>query len=123
MQDCAIRVMSQEQLPAFGVSLRDTWGNVTGPCEGLECVLTAASAAVTPPAASFLFSPAAAAAERANAAAEALQAALRAAGPAAPLTCRLLVEPSTAPAALRLLRGDDPVHCQARRRLHCYLCS
>ena len=58
MQDSAIRVASQSQLPIFEVGLRDLWGNAAGPCEGLECTLTVASKALSPPLSSFTFSDA-----------------------------------------------------------------
>lgn len=58
MQDCALRLGNQSQLPAFEVGLRDLWGNAAGPCEGLECTLTVASKALAPPLSSFAFSAA-----------------------------------------------------------------
>lgn len=54
-QGGAARVASQSPLPPFEVALRDLWGNATGPCEGLDCTLTVASRALSPPLATFTF--------------------------------------------------------------------
>ena len=60
VQDCsgATREPNQSLLPDFEVGLRDLWGNVAGPCEGLECTLTVDSRALEPPLSNFTFGPA-----------------------------------------------------------------